>query len=330
VKTERVARLVAAAGLASRRGADELIARGRVTVDGLHAVVGQQVDPATARISVDGVPLPERPATVYLALHKPPGVTSTVRDPRAGLTVLDFVPSDMRIAARRLYPVGRLDRGSEGLLVLTNDGPWAERILHPRYEVEREYLIGLKRPLTPAERHVLEGGVSLEEGLGRLAGLRTASVQEVAGMLATMGERSSPLRWYRAILTQGWRRQLRRMFASVGIPVDRLVRVRIGPLRLDGLTRGEVRALEPEEVTALVAPVGRSTLHGRTPPRRHGSPQKQAARPGRTAAQKQATRPGRAAAEILSAADSGSTAKPRSAAGDTARPQSRTAARVGR
>src|SRR4051812_23359402 len=139
-----------------------MIAAGRVTVDGVVATVGQQVDPLVARIAVDGRPLRAEAAHVYLALHKPAGVTSTVRDRHADRTVLDLIPREIVARAGRLYPVGRLDRDSEGLLLLTNDGDWADQVLHPRHGVEREYAIGVMAPLDGDQRRVLEDGIPLE------------------------------------------------------------------------------------------------------------------------------------------------------------------------
>ena len=135
---ERIQKVLAAAGVASRRASETLIAAGRVTVDGHVAVLGQKVDPDTAAIEVDGIGVGVGAVRVYLALHKPAGVTSTTRDRHAGTTVLDLLPTALVPDGSRVYPVGRLDLDSEGLLLLTNDGEWAERILHPRYGVERE------------------------------------------------------------------------------------------------------------------------------------------------------------------------------------------------
>src|SRR5262245_42120831 len=169
---ERISKVLAAAGVASRRGADELVAAGRVTVDGRAAVLGEKVDPERQRIAVDGRAVAsEAPAPLYLALHKPAGVASTVRDRHAPRTVLDLVPPDLAGGAR-LYPVGRLDQDSEGLILLTNDGDWADGILHPRHGVEREYAVGLARPLTREQAEALERGVELSEGIATVTALR--------------------------------------------------------------------------------------------------------------------------------------------------------------
>jgi len=249
----RIQKVLADAGVASRRSAEELVAAGRVAVNGTPAVIGQRVDPDADRILVDGHPLRRRPDRVWLALHKPAGVTSTVSDRHAEWTVLDYVPPDIRKSAARLYPVGRLDQDSEGLLLLTNDGDWAQRVLHPRYEVEREYAIGVRGPLDPEQVKQLTKGILLEEGMATLSGLRAASGVEIERMEALAGRsRGGRLVWYRAVLTQGWRRQLRRMFAAVSAPVERLIRVRIGTLRIDGLASGELRALTSAERDRLV------------------------------------------------------------------------------
>jgi 23S rRNA pseudouridine2605 synthase len=255
---ERLQKVLAAAGVASRRASEELIAAGRVTVDGRRAAIGDQVDRATARIEVDGRPIAGAATHVHLALHKPPGVTSTVRDRHADRTVLDLVPTALVPDGARLYPVGRLDQDSEGLLLLTNDGEWAERVLHPRFGVEREYAVGLLMPLDDRQVAALRAGIPLDEGLARLAQpLRAASAAETHRLLSVVDPPAGRLTWYRAVLGQGWKRQLRRMFGAVGMPVERLVRVRIGPLRLDDLPSGRARRLRANEVRDLVSGGGR-------------------------------------------------------------------------
>jgi 23S rRNA pseudouridine2605 synthase len=252
---ERLQKVIAAAGLASRRGADALVAAGRVTVDGRRAVVGERVDPALVRITVDGRPLAGRQASAahaYVAVHKPFGVTSTVRDRHAERTVVDLVPATLRSRSGRLFPVGRLDRDSEGLLLLTDDGEWAERVLHPRYGVEREYAVGVDRALDEVQLDELQRGIPLEEGVARIGGLRAATRTETAGVARSIDPPPPPrLVWYRITLAQGWKRQIRRMLAAVGVPVRRLVRVRVGSVRLGDLRAGDVRALRPDEVRRL-------------------------------------------------------------------------------
>ncbi len=258
----RIHKVIAAAGVASRRGAEELVRAGRVSVDGRPAEVGQSVDTETQRILVDGKPIasPDAPRA-YWVLNKPAGVVSTVRDRHAARTVLDLLPPDVRHESR-LYPVGRLDEESEGLLLLTNDGAWADQILHPRYAVEREYMAGLSEPVTRRQRAALLGGVELEEGIGRFDLLEEASDAQARRVLDLLEPPYPQLRWYRVVLAQGWKRQIRRMFSEVGQPVRRLVRVRVGSLRLTGLGPGESRPLHRREVAQLAASARRQTAAG--------------------------------------------------------------------
>jgi 23S rRNA pseudouridine2605 synthase len=247
----RIQKALADAGLASRRAADTLVAAGRVTVNGQTAVTGQRVDPSSDALAVDGRPILPATRRTYLILHKPAGVTSTVSDRHAERTVLDLVPADLREAAVRLYPVGRLDKDSEGLILLTDDGDWAQRLLHPRFGVEREYAVGLRAALEPSQERALREGIELDEGSAALVDLRRATRPETARL--GRDQATVALAWYRAVLTQGWRRQLRRMFAAIGAPVERLVRVRIGTLRLDDLAPGSVRSLTAAERDRLVS-----------------------------------------------------------------------------
>jgi 23S rRNA pseudouridine2605 synthase len=248
---DRIQKILAARGIASRRASETLIAAGRVSIDGRVAQLGDQVDPATARIEVDGRPIPTATPDVHLAMHKPIGVTSTVSDRHATATVINLVPPQLSGRAR-LYPVGRLDRDSEGLLLLTNDGEWAERVLHPRFGVEREYAVGIRRLLGADARQHLEEGIVLEEGVATFAQpLRLATPVENDRLERLLDPRPPHLAWYRAVLAQGWKRQLRRMFGAVDVPIERLVRVRIGTLRIDGLRSGDVRPLTAAEVRAL-------------------------------------------------------------------------------
>jgi 23S rRNA pseudouridine2605 synthase len=250
---ERIQKVLAAAGVASRRAAEVLVAAGRVRIDGKVAMVGQKVDPVTSTIQVDGVPVGIGVARAYVALHKPAGVTSTTRDRHAETTVLDLVPTALVPDGTRLYPVGRLDLDSEGLILLTNDGEWAERVLHPRFGVEREYAVALAAPLTPEQSRALNAGIQLEEGLGKLAApLRATTSVENRGLAATLDPPPDPAYvWYRATLAQGWKRQLRRMFGALDAPILRLVRVRIGIVRLGDLRSGRARNLKTPEIKAM-------------------------------------------------------------------------------
>jgi 23S rRNA pseudouridine2605 synthase len=243
----RISKALADAGVASRRASDELVSAGRVTVNGAVASVGQKVVPSVDSIAVDGRPLLAAAEAIYVVAAKPAGVTSTVSDRHAERTVVELVPQYIRQRARRLYPVGRLDRDSEGLLLLTNDGDWAQRLLHPSHAVEREYAVGLSSPLTDAARSQLLAGVELEEGRAVLDSLSPLPAGELRRLAGLLGASAKQLAWYRATVHQGWKRQLRRMFGAVGAPVRRLVRIRFGPLRLAGMRLGEVRELTEGE-----------------------------------------------------------------------------------
>jgi 23S rRNA pseudouridine2605 synthase len=248
----RIQKALADAGVASRRAAEALVEAGRVTVNGQPARTGQRVDPSIDALAVDGRPVVPAGRRIYLVMHKPAGVTSTVSDRHAERTVIDLLPAEMRGGAR-LYPVGRLDKDSEGLLLLTDDGEWTQRLLHPCYAVEREYAVGLRGPLQDWQLQALDEGIELDEGLARLVSLRLATRAEAERLERDPSNQAGRLRWYRAVLTQGWRRQLRRMFAALEAPVERLVRVRIGTLRLDDLPPGGVRVLSAAERDRLSA-----------------------------------------------------------------------------
>ena len=253
---ERLQKVLAASGVASRRASEVLIANGRVTVNGKVATLGTQVDPDKAIIAVDGRVIGAAAASEYLLLHKPAGVTSTVRDRHASRTVLDMIPTALVPEGARLYPVGRLDQDSEGLLILTNDGAWADRVLHPRHGVEREYAVALRLPLSADQVAALRAGIQLDEGLATLTGLRATTDIETRRLESLLQPPVAELVWYRAIIAQGWKRQLRRMFGAVGAPIARLVRVRIGPVRLDDLASGRARRLRAPEVRGLAAGAG--------------------------------------------------------------------------
>jgi 23S rRNA pseudouridine2605 synthase len=256
---ERLQKVLAAAGVASRRASEGLIAAGRVKVDGRRATIGQVVDPDKVKIEVDGFPIGNAARTTYLLLHKPAGVTSTTQDRHAATTVLDLVPTALVPDHTRLYPVGRLDQDSEGLLILTNDGAWSEKVLHPRFGVEREYALSVRGELTWEQVGALERGIELEEGVATVQHLRSMTsieIDRLEELLVPPAERG--LVWYRATLRQGWKRQLRRMFGVIEAPITRLVRVRIGPVRIDGLRSGVVRPLKAPEIRGLGAGAGRS------------------------------------------------------------------------
>jgi 23S rRNA pseudouridine2605 synthase len=230
----RLQKVLARAGLGSRRACEDLIREGRVTVNGRVATLGDRVDPRADRVEVDGGRVPLDPELRYLALHKPRGVVTTARDPQGRPDVSRYYPEGVRV-----FPVGRLDRDTEGLLLLTNDGELANRLLHPRYGVEREYLAEVEGRPTERALTALRRGVELEDGPAR-----ATSVRRVEGS----GERGA----VRVVMTEGRKREVRRLLAAVGLPVRRLVRVRVGPIRLGRLRPGEVRDLEPGEVRELL------------------------------------------------------------------------------
>lgn len=229
---ERLQKVLAARGVASRRAAERLIVEGRVSVDGrVVRELGTRVE-EDARVSVDGRPVPAAGRRRYVALNKPVGVVSTVRDPQGRRTVRDVVRE-----RGRLYPVGRLDAESAGLLLLTDDGEWAEHVLHPRYGHEREYEVRVRGQVTAERLERLRRGVRLEEGLSRFRSVRVARLREESVL--------------RVVLTQGWKRQVRRTVAAVGLRVTSLVRVRIGSVRLGTLRAGESRPLTEREIRSL-------------------------------------------------------------------------------
>jgi pseudouridine synthase len=238
VTEERLQRALARAGLASRRGSEELIREGRVTLNGRVATLGDKVDATRDRVSVDGVGVSLDPELRYFAFHKPAGVTSTAADPHADVDLTRYFPPGPRV-----FAVGRLDRDTEGLLLFTNDGELANRLLHPRHGVEREYLAEVEG--TPSERHAarLRAGVDLDDGLARAVSARVAG---------RSGDRGA----VRLVLTEGRKREVRRMLSAVGLPVVRLIRLRYGPVRLGRMPAGRTRPLSPAEVRALYRVAG--------------------------------------------------------------------------
>jgi 23S rRNA pseudouridine2605 synthase len=224
----RLARYLAHGGVASRRGAEDVIRAGRVTVGGeVVTDPARDVDEASG-VLVDGRPVEPEGREVW-ALNKPAGVVSTAREPGSRRAVTDLVPSE-----RRLYPVGRLDADSTGLILLTNDGELANLLTHPRYEVPKTYAVTLERPPSHADLDRLRGGVRLEDG-------PTAPAE-----VTRTGERAIQI-----TIREGRNRQIRRMAEAVGNGVETLERVRIGPLELGALTAGESRRLSEDEVRSL-------------------------------------------------------------------------------
>ncbi len=253
----RLQKVIAAAGIASRRKAEELIRAGRVRVNGqVVRELGVKVDPEQDVIEVDGEVIRPPKAHEYIILHKPRGVLSTTSDPLHRTTVLDLVQSN-----RRLFPVGRLDADSEGLILLTDDGTLAERLTHPRYGHAKEYLALVIGTPTSKELRALERGIVLEEGRTQPAqvtvlGRRTPQEVLDAGVPALRKESPKGFSWLRVIIHEGKKHQVRRMLKAVGHPVIRLIRVGLGPLRLGRLGPGEWRPLTPKEQRRLLESVG--------------------------------------------------------------------------
>jgi 23S rRNA pseudouridine2605 synthase len=251
---ERLQRTLARAGFGSRRAAEELIRAGRVHVNGQVAELGRRVDPERDRVTVDGIPVPAHPGLRYLALNKPEGVTTTMRDPHAADALPRLIPPGPRV-----FPVGRLDRDSEGLLLLTNDGELAHRLQHPRYGIEKEYLVEVPGPMASRALRDLRAGVMLDDGTAKPVGARL--LQHAAG-------RSS----LQIVMSEGRKREVRRMLAAVGFPVLRLVRTRVDRVQLSGLRPGATRPLTTEEIEGLYRATGLDVAKPRAERRASGRP----------------------------------------------------------
>jgi 23S rRNA pseudouridine2605 synthase len=225
----RLNRFLAAAGLGSRRHCDELIAAGRVSINGKTCTDFSTQPDARDHVKVNGKLVHVAPPLTIM-LHKPVGFVSTRRDPHVRDTVFDLLPAKFS----RLFNIGRLDAQTEGLLLLTNDGNLAQRLTHPRFRIEKEYEATLDRPWDPLLAPKLMRGIFLDDRRAKIAQLHSIS----------------PMR-LRVVLRQGINRQIRRMFEAVGFRVKRLVRIRIGPVRLGDLPRGHWRALTKRQLESL-------------------------------------------------------------------------------
>lgn len=236
---ERLQKVLAHAGVASRRAAEGLIREGRVTVNGrVVTELGSKADPLRDDVRLDGERLRAERHRV-LALHKPPGVMTTLADPEGRPTIRDFLPP----GGERVYPVGRLDFNTAGLLLLTNDGELAARLMHPRYGVPRTYRVKVNGAPGPATLARLRRGVKLDDG--------------VTGPAEVEIERSLPTKsWLRITIREGKKREIRRMLETLGHLVDRLIRVRFGPIELGRLPIGALRELDEPQIAALRAAVG--------------------------------------------------------------------------
>jgi len=226
---ERLQKVLARIGIGSRRVCEDLIAEGAVTVNGEVAELGRRVDVDVDEVAVNGVIIGVRPGLVHLLLHKPVGVVTTADDPHGRPTVLELVPDEPRV-----FPVGRLDMDTEGLLLLTNDGDLAHRLTHPSFGVEKKYVAHVDGEPTRGELRLLREGVELDDGL--TAPAKAALLGP--GVL-------------RLTIHEGRNRQVRRMCEAIGHPVKRLIRTRIGPLADRKLKSGQWRPLTPDELRAL-------------------------------------------------------------------------------
>jgi 23S rRNA pseudouridine2605 synthase len=234
VTAERLQKVLARAGLGSRRSSEDLIRAGRITVNGHRATLGERVDPDVDEVAVDGVPISLQLELVYLALNKPVGVVTTAKDTHGRKTVLHFVPDTPRVA-----PVGRLDRDTSGLLLLTNDGDFANRVAHPRYEVPKVYVAEVAGKVSQGLVQRLQKGVRLEDG--------PAHAEQIKIRAASKGRTILEL-----TLREGRNRLVRRLLASQGLDVVALVRTAIGPVRLGRLAEGDYRELKRSEVFELL------------------------------------------------------------------------------
>lgn len=233
---ERLQKILSRAGIASRRGAEAMIQAGRVTVDGqVVTELGTKVDPAEARIAVDGKAIEGPERQVYFLLNKPKGYLSTARDDRGRKTVLDLFPE----VRERIYPVGRLDYDTEGLLLLTNDGALMNGLLHPRYEVEKTYVAKVQGPVDEDRLEQMRKGLALEDGMTAPAKVKL------------LGSGGHDTHRVEVRIHEGRNRQVRRMFAAIGCEVLALRRVRFAFLDLHGMKTGTHRALTGEEIRRL-------------------------------------------------------------------------------
>ena len=231
---ERLQKVLAAAGIGSRRACEELIGRGRVTVDGRVARLGDKVDAVSAVIHVDGQRVVTDTRLVYLAINKPRGVVSTMADERGREAIADYI-NDIGV---RVYHVGRLDADTEGLMLLTNDGSLAHKLTHPSFEVPKTYLAEVAGPLPRSVGRALQSGVELEDGVARVDAFRLVQAVDKSALVEV-------------VLHEGRNRIVRRLFDAVGHPVQRLVRMAIGPIKLGDLKVGRHRRLNQGEVAAL-------------------------------------------------------------------------------
>jgi 23S rRNA pseudouridine2605 synthase len=231
----RIQKAIANAGLMSRRKAEEAVEQGRVGLDGNPTRLGDRVDVENQTLTLDGVPLPVNPQIETHLLYKPVGVISTAADPQGRKTVVDLISSD-----KRLYPVGRLDADSEGLILISNDGELTNRITHPRYGITKKYLAMVDGVPSTSKLRRLVSGVELEDGVARARSARLVESSEGRSLVEM-------------VMVEGRNREVRRMLASIGHETTRLVRTAIGPIIDQDLQPGESRPLSASEVRDLFA-----------------------------------------------------------------------------
>jgi len=231
---ERVQKILASAGLGSRRSCEKFITDGRVTVNGKKITLGAKADPATDEVKLDGRLIKPAQDFQYFLLYKPRGILSSAKSEYGRKSVVELVPS-----SERLFPVGRLDIESEGLILLTNDGGLANRLTHPRYQHEKEYQVLVAKHPDNEQLATWARGVVLEDGY------HTKPVKVTIDKLHGKGA------WLKVIMTEGRKRQIRETAFQLGLPVVKLIRTRIGPLGLGNLKSGQYRELSPQEITRL-------------------------------------------------------------------------------
>lgn len=231
---QRLQKIIADMGIASRRKAEEIIIEGRVTVNGKVAVIGMKADPSRDHVKVDGKLLTRPETKVYFVFNKPRGVVTSLGDPEGRPTVQDFI----RGIRERVYPVGRLDYDSEGLLILTNDGDLAHGVLHPSKKIPKTYLVKIKGALEAEDLDRLRKGIRLD---------RTVTAPAKVKPLRKTDQNS----WVEMVIYEGKKRQIRRMMEKVGHPVIRLMRIRINGIEMGDVKPGMIRRMLPEEIEML-------------------------------------------------------------------------------
>ena len=232
--TDRVQKILAHAGFGSRRSCEEFITAGRVTVNGKVISLGAKADPLKDTIKLDGQEISVQTELIYIAINKPRGILSSTKTERGRKSVVDLVPIDERI-----YPVGRLDIESEGLMILTNDGDLANKITHPRYKHEKEYRVLVHTHPDEKQLETWRRGVILEDGY------KTKPVQIRVEKLHGKGA------WLRIVMTEGRKRQIRETAQQIGLYPVKLIRIRMGTVQLGGLKPGEYRTLSSKEIASL-------------------------------------------------------------------------------